>query len=355
MKVVLISSRYGPPWNEGSKNIVRVLKKLLPDFGFKVVVCPERNDRHEGGSHKKSTISLFINKPFFWWKAAKKARDERAGVIHMISSISSILGIKCFFIRSISGVPLVLHLTGLEKPIYGYKFLLKAECIIVGGNYLKRFAPNSFNFPPISPHFNSLIDKRTDRKVVCDNPARILYLGAMEIIRGVHTLVDALEVLKTRFNFRDFTVTLAWNGYGDLNYAQSIKKRIEERGIEQNVRWMESVEDVPALYQDHDIVVIPRAFRERMAFPLRLIESMSYGKPLVVSDMGEMLRIAEGCGLVFPHGSSEALASALHRLLSDRDFYNECVEICYQKASQYHPLRTVGRLAGLYKEVGFAG
>jgi hypothetical protein len=41
--------------------------------------------------------------------------------------------------------------------------------------------------------------------------------------------------------------------------------------------------------------------------------------------------------------------------LTDKKFYRKCVENCFQKASRYHPLRTVERLADLYKEVVFAG
>ena len=146
-----------------------------------------------------------------------------------------------------------------------------------------------------------------------------------------------------------------YNGYGDANYAKEIRRKIEEHGIQHHVCWRESVEDVSGPYRIHDIVVIPRASRERMGFPLRLIEAMSFGKPVVVSDLGEMPRIVEGCGIVFPHGSSEALAAALYRLLSDGNFYRECAENCYRRVSQYHPLRTVGRIVDLYKEVVLAG
>ena len=354
MKIMLMCSRYGPPWNEGSKNIVRVLEKRLPGFGVEVVVCSERNDSHNGPTSGKSYLSFFASKPFFWWSAAKKARDEGVEIIHLISSISSLLGIKCFFIRLFSGIPLLVHLTGLEKPIYGYKFLLRAERIIVGGTYLKRFFPNSVNLPPVSPHVNAQDEKKPPQMAICNYPGKILYLGAMEAIRGVHTLVDALEILRTRFDFGNFTATLAWNGYGDFCYKENIKAKIKRLGIKQYVRWLESVEDIPTLYREHDIVVIPRASRERMAFPLRLIEAMSYGKPVVVSDMGDMARVADGCGLIFPHEDADALSVALLRLLSDRDFYAQCTENCYHKLSEYHSIGTVRCLADLYKEAVLA-
>jgi glycosyltransferase involved in cell wall biosynthesis len=92
-----------------------------------------------------------------------------------------------------------------------------------------------------------------------------------------------------------------------------------------------------------------------MAFPLRLIEAMSYGKPVVVSDLGEMPRIIGQCGLVFPHEDAGSLAEALERLLSDRSLYKECAENCYQKAKEYHPSRTIRRLVDLYREIALGG
>lgn len=355
MKIMLICPLYGPPWNEGGKNFVRVLDERLPDFGVDVVVCPEKNDCQTTSSSKRSSLSVIVRKLFFWWRATRQARDQGVDAIHLLSSVSSILGIKSFFIRSLSGIPLVLHITGLENPIHGHTFLLRADRIIVGGNYLKEFFSNALSLPPVSPHMNPRIERETGQLGISQNPSKVLYLGAMEAVRGVHTLVDALAVLKKHFKLRDFTATLAWNGYGDANYAQEIRRKIEEHEIQRHVCWWESVEDVSGPYRTHDIVVIPRASRERMGFPLRLIEAMSYGKPVVVSDLGEMPRIIGQCGLVFPHEDAGSLAEALQRLLSDRSLYKECAENCYQKAKEYHPSRTIRRLVDLYREIALGG
>jgi len=347
----VVCPHYGPPWNEGVKNMVRVLKERISSSGTDVVVCsPEDGDRQGYLAHLPLP-SIIKNKILFWLRTARRARREQVKVIHLFSSLSSILGIKCFIIKSFSKLPLVLHVTGLGTPVFGYRFLLKAEQIIVGGSYLMKFFPTALDLPPVSPHVNNRNGKEDNKLEAKPHHGKILYLGALERVRGVHTLVDAVAALKTHFDLQDFTVTIAWNGYGDREYAQSVKEKIKEYEIEEHFKWERSIEDVPTLYRNNDIVVIPRAFQQRMGFPLRLLEAMSFGKPVVVSDLGEMAQAAEGCGLVFPHGNSERLATALHKLLTNDLFYQQCAHNAYQRVSRYSAQSTVARLLDVYRQV----
>ncbi len=55
--------------------------------------------------------------------------------------------------------------------------------------------------------------------------------------------------------------------------------------------------------------------------PLALSESMSLGKPIVVTGVGGNADMARGCGLVVPPRDAHALAAAILRLRSDRALY----------------------------------
>lgn len=351
MKVMIICHLYGLPWNEGVKNMVRVLVEKLTDFGIDVEVYSKGGRGNSRPPSIKLAPVILARDLMFWWKAARWARTQRVEVIHLLSSVTSILGLKCFIIRILSRIPLLLHITGINRPIFGYNFLLRADRIIVGGNYLRKFFPVSVEFNPVSPYFNPGNAIRPCRLIFNSRPRKILYLGAMEAVRGVHTLVDAVAELKTRFGLEDFSITIAWNGYGDLDYVRKVRKKIAAYRIQKHFQWNQLANDVPGLYQGHDFVVIPRDSDERMGIPLRLIEAMSYGKPVIVSDMCEMPKIAEGCGLVFSSGDSFSLATVLHRFLTDSAFYQQCAQNGYRKASQFHPQRTVPQLVDLYKEL----
>ena len=287
----------------------------------------------------------------FWAQAGRQARRRGAAVVHLLTSVSSLLGMKCAVIRRLSGAPLLLHVTGLSRPVRGYRVGLRADRIVVGGSYLRPFFPGAVDLPPVSPHMNPSLDDEACRAAGATLGARILYLGAMEPERGVHTLVDALAALRTDLACPTFAATLAWNGHGSRDYARGIRERVAAHGLERHVRWEGVVADLGTLYREHDFVVIPRAARERMGFPLRLIEALSYGRPVVVSDVGEMPMVAADAGLVFPRGDAQGLARALRELLGDAALYGRCVRAAYETARRYETSRTVGRFMDIYREL----
>jgi glycosyltransferase involved in cell wall biosynthesis len=349
--VMIVSTDYGPPWNEGEKNIAHVLENALAQNGWETSVCANPGDYLEAPPRHRASLREITRAVRFWTHAARTGRQRGARVIHLLSSISSLLGLKCAVIKRMSGASLLLHVTGLAKPVRGYRLLLRADRIVVGGSYLRPFFPDAVDLPPISPHMNPQLDDDARLSPVCEAPRRILYLGAMEPERGVHTLIDALGMLGTELASPRFTLTIAWNGHGSKDYARRIREQIGKHRLEARVRWEGVVSDLASLYREHDVVVIPRAARERMGFPLRLIEALSYGKPVVVSDIGELPIVAEGCGLVFPRGDARALAGALRELMSDPQLYSRCMGGAYETARRYETSRTVGRFMNIYREL----
>jgi len=348
-RVMMVCARYGPPWNEGVKNMVRLLEEHLSTLGFTITVV-SKTGTDPLRSTKRCLPAVAIETIAFWWRVARMARAQGVQVIHLFSSLTSVLGLKSFVIRTLSGVPLVVHITGLGKPTSGYRLLFKADRVIAGGNHLAGFFPGAVVLPPVSPHMNR-DDDRSPPADVETIPRRILFLGAMESVRGVHTLIEALALLTRHDGLNNCTLTVAGNGYEEDGYVDRLRAEIAGYGLGDRVRWEQSVGDVPALYQTHDLVVIPQASPERMAFPLRLLEAMSYGKPVVVSDLGEMPQVADGWGVVYPAGDAGALAAALHRLMTDQAFYRQCVLHARQQVKQYHPSYTVTRLVELYEEL----
>ena len=354
-KVVIVSTDYGPPWEEGEKNIARVLVSALSESGWEGIVCSNPQSDIEAGPHHRASLREIRASLRFWVHAALTARRQRASVVHVLSSVSSLLGLKCQVISRLSGASLLLHVTGLATPVRGYRLGLRADRVVVGGSYLQPFFPDAINLPPVSPHVNPLPTRAPHEGLMDGAPRRILYLGAMEPARGVHTLIDALGVLRTELAWSHFTATIAWNGHGSPSYAASMRERVRAHALEDHVRWQGVAPDVGALYRAHDCVVIPHTGNERMGFPLRLIEAVSYGKPVVVSDVGEMPNVVDGCGLVYPHGDANALAGALRTLLGDGASYRHRIRAAFETAERYANAGTCARFFALYRELSQAG
>jgi len=271
--------------------------------------------------------------------------------VHVLTSLSSAMGVKSFCIKRLSGAQIVLHVTGLARPVRGHGLLLSADRIVLGGTYLQAYFPGAEVLPPISPHINADLSTVRTPPPRSATGERVLYLGSMEHVRGVHTLVDAVAHLLAQRERPNLTLTIAWNGDGSPDYERTIRARVHERGLDGRVRWVGVLPELGRLYQEHDVVVIPPVAQERMGFPLRLVEALSYGRPVVVSDVGDLPMAAEGCGIVFPRGDVPALAAAIDRLLSEPRLHRQAAEHALERARRYDPARTVARLAAIYQEL----
>jgi len=340
-------SCWGPPWNEGEKNIARVLEQALPRHGWEPSVC--WNERTDPGAPPRHSLSAgkLGTALRFWAATGRAARRRGASVVHMITSASSALALKTQVVKRLSGAKLVLHVTGLAQPLRGYRLLDCADRVIVGGSYLAPLYDRPLELAPLTPHLNPELERDARGTAPAVPEGRVLFLGSMEPVRGVDVLIEAMAAMRNR----SARLTIAWNGFGSSSYRDELRAHIDRLGLTSRVHWLGALDDLGPLYRAHDVVVIPRSAPERMGFPLRLIEAFSYGRPVVVSDIGEMRRASEGCGLVVAPRDPAALASALDEVLADPSRFASFSRAAYERARPYAPELLVERVVDVYDQV----
>jgi glycosyltransferase involved in cell wall biosynthesis len=81
----------------------------------------------------------------------------------------------------------------------------------------------------------------------------------------------------------------------------------------------------------------PSAISERYTSPLKLFEYLAMGRPIVASDLPSIREVLthEQTALLVPAGDSDALASALRRLASDRDLADRLASNARALAPRY--------------------
>jgi glycosyltransferase involved in cell wall biosynthesis len=88
-----------------------------------------------------------------------------------------------------------------------------------------------------------------------------------------------------------------------------------ERGIDEEVEFLDSVADVPALLARCSFTVLP-SLSEGM--PNAVLESLAHGRAVIASAVGGVPEIlGHGGGVLVPPGDPEALADAMCALLTD--------------------------------------
>ena len=135
-------------------------------------------------------------------------------------------------------------------------------------------------------------------------PARLLW------DKGLLEFAAAADELKARGYNIDFFLA----GTADAGNPASVPEQVLHEWISRGVlHWLGHVDDMPALFQNTDLVVLP-SYREGL--PKGLIEAAASGLPLVTTDVpGCREVVTDGLnGLLVPARDAAALANAIARL-----------------------------------------
>jgi glycosyltransferase involved in cell wall biosynthesis len=165
-----------------------------------------------------------------------------------------------------------------------------------------------FEHPPCVPP-REVVDRLRDRFVVA-------FLGTLKPWHGIGLLVRAFERLRRKVPSAHLLVI------GDGPTRPLVEEAMHEAGPD-SVTLTGSVahDEVPGWLALADVGVAPYPHLDEFYFcPLKVIEYLAAGLPVVASDIGELPRLVrhERTGLIVQAGDSRALASELVRLAGQR-------------------------------------
>ena len=154
------------------------------------------------------------------------------------------------------------------------------------------------------------------------SPVRILYTGQLHSYKGVHTLLEAVSLLKQR----DLKVHCTVVGRGDGAYLEQLKATAQSKQIEVDFQGYRPHNELPELYRSSDIFVFPSIWQE--PFGLTHLEAMASGLPVVSTThggQGECLVDGENC-LAFAADDAEQLSRQLERLIESSELRDRLIQ-----------------------------
>lgn len=176
----------------------------------------------------------------------------------------------------------------------------------------------------LSDYWRKFFDELTNvRKFIIPNSVRvfnenkynvltdgIVFLGFIEQKKGVFDLLQAFSALQ---NIERYTLHICGSGETEL-----IRTRIEYLDLQERVvvhGWV-SEEERMEIFGRSKLFVLPSYFE---ALPMSLLEAMSFGLPVVVTNVGSMPEVVDNGinGKIVTPGDIRGLTEALSTLLSD--------------------------------------
>jgi D-inositol-3-phosphate glycosyltransferase len=187
----------------------------------------------------------------------------------------------------------------------------------------------------------------------------ILFVGRIEPLKGIETLVRALAYLHENHALECCPHQLAVVG-GDPDASPEsmneemlhLQALVDELGVKDLVVFLgkQSQDTLPYYYSAAEIVVMPSHYE---SFGMVALEAMACGTPVIASQVGGLAFLVQDgeTGYVVPGGDPVALAEKLHLLASDPALRKKLGEQGAAYAQKYAWERIAGQVIQVYVDV----
>ena len=152
--------------------------------------------------------------------------------------------------------------------------------------------------------------RRADRAK--DGRPLVVFAGRLEWEKGVHTLIEALAVVRRQIP--DVHLVIAGEGSTTTTLREDVRARRLGRHVD-FAGWL-PFDDLTRLLAGADVVVVPSLYEP---FGLVALEAAIVGAPLVVARTGGLIEVVDdpATGWLFEAGDADGLASCVVAALSD--------------------------------------
>jgi D-inositol-3-phosphate glycosyltransferase len=187
----------------------------------------------------------------------------------------------------------------------------------------------------------------------------LLFVGRIEPLKGIDTLIEAIAVMRQRKIFVDKEFCIAVIG-GDPDVSPQalsdemarLKQLCEQYGLRDLITFLgrRSQDSLPYYYSAAEAVVVPSFYE---SFGMVALEAMACGTPVVASEVGGLAFLVQDgkTGFTVPVDEPQALADRLSELMMDPALRARMGAAGAKFAQQYAWEKIADRIHGLYKDV----
>lgn len=346
------------------------LALYLARKGHKITILMPNHDPKKEGYYLEDSDNVFIYEtgiPFF--KKVYEGRKNystfilfKIGLQNIIHSIRLLSRLKFDLMLVCKPLPIAATVALLFKVFKGKKLILDCDDAEVAINSVRSNLQRKLvqGFENVLPRFSDVILVNTDftfqrnlNRGVAES--RLVYIpNGIDVERFSNISSESLAEIEKKdggkvvLYFGDFNFTSGHNVdillhafrtllselpsarlwlIGDGSDEGNLRKLAGQLGINKSIYWggRVSPERMPGYISACDVVVDPiRNTLSNMArCPIKIIEAMYLGKPVVTSDIGERKRLLGEFGFYAKEGDAQSLSEKIFLALESSQFKNQ--------------------------------
>lgn len=366
MKILMISSGFPPKVNTGAEKFCYELTKKLLKNGITVGVATDTNfeEFNEVRLYKLFKVkNKYLRKLFFDYyniknifRLNKILKEFKPDIIHF----HNIYGISTQLISHTSEkYPVIVTVHDYWPFCFNSTMLkggkiCKIDCITcrfplayLTRNIKRKHLKNAILVAPIEFMKNKLISAGFENIKVIHNGIdmpeekaklnkRIIYIGRISPEKGINLFLESIRELKV-----DVEV------FGDGPLLPALRKKYSG---DKNIQFRGFVENIKDEYRKGGILIFPSIWPENL--PYVVLEAMSYGLPIIGSNLGVMADILDNgeTGLLYNPFETNELKEKIMILLEDKRLIEKLTRNGIEKVKrEFNWERTVKDYVNLYK------
>jgi len=351
--VLYLSTSSGPG---GAERVISNLAASLDPQKYRALLCLFRpgwiQERSESRGVRTAVIPTQGMTDWRWaYRFRQLLKQEQVDVIHAHEFDANVQGA---FVAALSGIPVVATVHGKNyfyeklRRRLAYRWVSRQATMVAVSENLKEFIVEQVN---ISRDRIKVVYNGVDAVPPCDQtdveqcrrelgiPEQdqiVGVVGNLYPVKGHQYLIDAIPtVLKTCPN-----TSFIFAGRGQLE--PELKDRVHRLELSQCVHFLGLRQDIPRILAMLNVFVLP-SLSEGLS--MAILEAMSASKPVVATQVGgnTELVLDQQTGYIVPPRDSQALASRLVTLLTNRQLAAQFAEKGKQRAEGQFSLGTMVR------------
>ena len=280
-----------------------------------------------------------LNHPSLFWLNRRLRQEVRypvVTIVHLLRCSEPRPGWQNWWYRRLE----TSYLAGLDGLVYNSQTTRTAVEALVGPQ-----RPGVVAYPGGDHLPSTLTPQQIDERAREPGPLRILFVGNLTPVKGLHTLLQALTALPPEA----WCLTVVGSLTMDPAYVHSIERQIERSRLTDRVRLVGSRPHtaVAAHLARHQVLAVPSLYE---AFGIAYLEALGFGLPVIGSTAGaahELITDGEHGYLVTP-GDVWRLSHHLLNLHRERETLRRMSLAAHRRARR-HP--TWSESAGRVREL----
>jgi len=329
--------------------MIRRFKYLPEKYELNERSIPDEMKRSKFGK-LKMTFMIGIFFIFTYFECLK----EKPDIIHGHWAFPG--GYIAFLVSKLVGAKCVISIHGAETPLLKKsKFILKktinslnkSHAVIVNSDYTKneykKLGVKEDKMTTIAPPPNFVqhtqdkeLLKKFRRRFGADDLKIILFVGRLVERKGVEYLIKAVPKIKTS----QVHVIIAGGGW----LMNDLKELVSSLELDNKVTFFgpPTNEELGYLHDISDVFVIPSivdSMGETEGLGLVIPEAMESGLPVIATSVGGIVDVVKNNnnGILINQKDSNAIAEAVDKILSNKDFADKLVQNSKKTVSEFLP------------------